>query len=84
MLSLLPQCVVVLPLDNSLYGKQAAGFPKKRRNMLETPQNAAPMPNRNTRWERMEMLNEFTKDAARHQNSERSQPNLSNRTFFSA
>ena len=70
MFSLLPQCVVVLPLDNSLYGKQAAGFPKKRRNIMESPQNAALMPNRNTRWERMEMLNEFTKDAARRQNHE--------------
>jgi len=51
MLSLLPQCVVMLPLDNSLYGKQAAGFPKKRRNIMESPQNAALMPNRNTSWE---------------------------------
>ena len=37
---------------------------------MESPQNAALMPNRNTRWERMEMLNEFTKDAARRQNHE--------------
>ena len=71
-------------LDNSLYDKQGEAAAKKRRNISGTRQNAAPMPNRNTRWERMEMLNEFTKDAARHQNSERSQPNFSNRTFFSA